>query len=514
MRTGLTGNGLRGSGEFMDRMPTSWMLGAMALLCGCEPLFGGFSTDNSNNCVVNSALCHQPDQACNPETRECEPALGLSAIDPQASDELGGVTATLSGMNLTADLRVRFGDMDATQVAVASASSMTLTIPPSPTARGPIAIELIHPAGQRLRREGLFRYFSNTHFASATPQALTFTPRFPRAADMNRDGRADIVAADAFGSRAAIFADDGTGGLMAPAFVPCSGRAFSLAVGDVNADGFPDLAISLTGPTPTLEVMLNNGDGTFAAPVVRTTKQTVGGLALEDVDGNGRADLIALDDLVMHVWLTGGDGSVGMTSIDTALPYQSYSTSARLYATDLNRDGHLDVIPINGRDYNFPILMGDGTGNFTDLVGPSLQVAPRNVASADFNGDGRRDLVLSVVSAGQLVLLLQSDSGRFDTPRYLNGAMNVDSVVASDMNGDGTADVLVIGSGAPRGVLSILHGLGNGQFTPARAYTLPTFPSSFLVASLLGAPRPSIFVAHASSAGSGDFYSFLRNDTN
>jgi hypothetical protein len=115
--------------------------------------------------------------------------------------------------------------------------------------------------------------------------------------------------------------------------------------------------------------------------------------------------------------------------------------------------------------------------------------------------------------AGQIALLLQSAAGRLDTPRYITTPMNGDAVAAADMNGDGTVDIVAMGITATLGFLGVLHGLGNGQFTAPRTYTMPTYPSAQLVTPLERPARPSVFVVHTGSSGSGDFYSILRNET-
>jgi Tfp pilus tip-associated adhesin PilY1 len=158
-------------------------------------------------------------------------------------------------------------------------------------------------------------------------------------------------------------------------------------VGDVNKDGFNDLAISLTGPTSTIEVALANGDGTFQTPKSITTKVTVGALGLADMNGDGRADVVAADDLNLRVWLSNADGSIATPAIDTPLSYQSFSAGSRLYLADLNGDGRVDAVPLNGKDFGFSVLYGDGNGGFVDAPGPTLQAPPKSVGSADFNGD-------------------------------------------------------------------------------------------------------------------------------
>lgn len=254
-------------------------------LCGCEALYGGYSVGNSNNCVVNQALCQAPDQACNPQTRECEPAILLDAVDPPAAATPGGEILSLSGQRFSADLKVRIGGIDAGPVTLLSDRSLRVVAPPSGDQRGSVAVEILHPAGQTVRKEGLFRYYELTRLGTPQPVALPFAPRHVRSADINQDGRVDLVATDGFSSSIFALLGQGDGRLSAPIATALSARAFGLSLGDVNGDGKTDLAISQTGPMGSIEVALGAGDGTFASSTQVTTQTTVGGFALGDVNG-------------------------------------------------------------------------------------------------------------------------------------------------------------------------------------------------------------------------------------
>lgn len=208
------------------------LAGLVSLLGSCESLYGQFGVDNPQNCVVNSALCQAPDQACNPLTRECEPAIVISSIEPPAASVRGGDLATLTGLRFTPELRLRLGDREVGTVTVSSPSSLSFVVPPGPSPAGPVVIEVSHPAGQTQRRAGLFRYYEDVQLTAADPVSLPFTPKYARLSDFNRDGRSDVVLSDAFSSDVIVLLGGGDGSFQAPRLSTFSGRAFALATGD------------------------------------------------------------------------------------------------------------------------------------------------------------------------------------------------------------------------------------------------------------------------------------------
>lgn len=483
-------------------------------LCGCEALYGGYSVGNSNNCVVNQALCQAPDQACNPQTRECEPAILLDAVDPPAAATPGGEILSLSGQRFSADLKVRIGGIDAGPVTLLSDRSLRVVAPPSGDQRGSVAVEILHPAGQTVRKEGLFRYYELTRLGTPQPVALPFAPRHVRSADINQDGRVDLVATDGFSSSIFALLGQGDGRLSAPIATALSARAFGLSLGDVNGDGKTDLAISQTGPMGSIEVALGAGDGTFASSTQVTTQTTVGGFALGDMNSDGKADLVVADDLRLRLFISQGNGTFAAVSQDTALAYQSFRASALVGLHDLNGDASLDVLALNGFDLNFPILTGNGSGAFSERASPIFPSSPNVFSIGDANADGLPDVLVGLgASEPGAALMLQAADRSFRQPLPLSGPRSLSVVEIRDMNGDGVADVVLFSSSMNNGTLSILHGISPARYAAPTTYSVPPFPSLVMALPLSKNPRPELFVVHRGAGGSGNFYSVLSNVT-
>src|SRR4029453_10364761 len=101
---------------------------------------------------------------------------------------------------------------------------------------------------------------------------------------------------------------------------------------------------------------------------------------------------------------------------------------------------------------------------------------PRSVAIGDFNGDGRRDLVVANEISVDVSILLGNGNGTFGGGTNLGGGPGPQSVVVGDFNGDGKQDLAVANQFS--GNVSILLGNGNGTFGAATNFAVGTGPPS------------------------------------
>jgi hypothetical protein len=237
------------------------------------------------------------------------------------------------------------------------------------------------------------------------------------------------------------------------------GEKFTIA-GDLNGDG--KLALVGRGPgltNNTIGVMLGNGDGTFQAPVLYTLGNAAGAGQLGDFNNDGIPDLVIVtpSDGSISVLLGNGDGTF-QTPKTTIIGSQSDPQDVAV--GDFNADGNLDValpiaLPQSGQ-YGVAVLLGNGNGTFGSPAYYVTQGVGRLIASADFNNDGKLDLV-TANSLGAISVLLGTDDGTFQTAlngQVLNGVATALSV--ADFNHDGKLDV-AMGE-------SLALGNGNGTF--------------------------------------------------
>lgn len=311
---------------------------------------------------------------------------------------------------------------------------------------------------------------------------------YPREmADVNGDGRADIVGFGSDGVYLSLTKPDGTFDWSFRAM-----EAFGTAqgwtsndthlrkTGDVNGDGFADL-IGFSGLGTY--VALSNGNGSFGGSYLayggfttnggsRWTSNDTMPREIADVNGDGRADIVGFRESDVLVSLGQADGYFGAPFVATTgfvsnSGWASNNTTPRRLA-DVNGDGRADIVGF-GSDGTY-VALADGTGSFGAMYKAhysfgqstgwtSQNALPREVA--DVNGDGRADLV-GFGSDALWVALAQAD-GSFGTATSLptqfgsaDGLTNNDQYPRrlADINGDGRADLIGFAYDAAYGALS------------------------------------------------------------
>ena len=272
------------------------------------------------------------------------------------------------------------------------------------------------------------------------------------------------------------------------------GRPAGVASADVNGDGKPDL-ISVNNLANTLTVLTNSGSGGFHS----NATYTVGGGPLAviaaDVNGDGKPDLISANNLAntLTVLTNKGGGIFGSNATLTVGSYPAFVTSA-----DVNGDGRPDLISANNNANTLTVLTNNGNGVFGSNATLSVGSRPYGVAAADVNADGKVDLVSANYNAHTLTVLTNEGSGSFGFAATLavNGYPN--SMVAADINGDGNVDLISANlSVFPNaGTLTVLTNNGSGGFGSNTVANVGRQPFSVAAADVNGDGRLDLITAN------------------
>jgi hypothetical protein len=291
------------------------------------------------------------------------------------------------------------------------------------------------------------------------------------AGDFNHDGILDLVAtvcgdSDCFstGSVEVLLGNgDGTftlGGTYVAG--PKGTTADTLAAGDFNGDGVPDVvvvnnAINVFG---NVSVLLADGKGGFLPPVQYSVDgSTPVWVAVGDFDGDHKLDLAVsvTTTAVVSILLGNGDG--------TFQPQVSYAAESGLQGItvgDVNGDGKVDIVTANEcgndpacRKGTVSVLLGNGDGTFQPEQSFFAGMFPLSVSLADFNADGHPDIAVALpcgtdvtcVSNGGVGVLLGNGDGTFQSvANYASTGLDTARLTVGDFNGDGHADVVATNS--------------------------------------------------------------------
>lgn len=317
------------------------------------------------------------------------------------------------------------------------------------------------------------------------------------AADVDRDGRLDLITANAncetspcgFGS-ISVLLGNGDGTFRAHRDFG-TGLAPTIAVTEVNGDGAADVAVAHRncrffpcGPG-SVSILLGNGDGSFSGTDEYATERNPSSVTAADFRRVGILDLIVVNQFADTISYLRGDGH-GAFQQQTVLVSGLASIDAA--AVDVNGDGNADVVTANGTN-TVSVLLGNGNGTFRPHVDYVTGSGPAVVLARDINGDGKLDLAVLNAGSGfgnSVSILLGNGDGTFKARTDSPAGPFANWMAAGDFNGDGKPDLAVSNAGGGAGPLSILLGNGNGTLQAPVAYEAAAFPCCIASGDLNG----------------------------
>jgi hypothetical protein len=343
-------------------------------------------------------------------------------------------------------------------------------------------------------------------FLSA-PLVIGGAPVSVTVGDFNRDGKPDLAVANAADITVSVLAGDGTGAFTPLQTIRVANGLGVITTADVNGDGRLDLLLTNEGDRDfsgnTVSELLGRGNGTFQASQFFNVESGPIGIVVVDVNGDGNPDLITANAKDVSVSVLAGRGD-GTFEESNALAVNSIPSGIK--AVDLNGDGKPDLVVTNFNSNSLSVLMGNGDGTFQSQLTLATRVKPYAVVVADLNSDGRPDLVVANRESNSVSVFLGNGDGTFQQQRTFAVGNGPVALFAADVNGDGVNDIIV--ANRYSNSVSVLLGSGDGTFSPDPLSSPGLPPGQFLVGSLPHA----VYVADINGDGTPDLVAANASD--
>ena len=256
----------------------------------------------------------------------------------------------------------------------------------------------------------------------------------------------------------------------------------AIAVGDLNGDGFSDLAVANSASSPSgrsVSVLLGNGAGAFKSPIVYdlpVDSKRPSSLAIGDLDSDGQLDLVVGNFSSANVSVLLGDGQGSFTSVTNIdVPGDPESLIQSVAVGDFDCDTALDLVVATSESYpssgviglnSVAILLGNGMGSFIPHAIVALSFFPKSVAVGDLTSFAGVDLAVAGfvlgVDVGAVSVLQGNCTGYFTasggSPFLTAPVDGYYAVAIGDVDNDGYNDLVAVGE-----LVSVFTGDGTGH---------------------------------------------------
>jgi hypothetical protein len=289
-----------------------------------------------------------------------------------------------------------------------------------------------------------------------------------RAVDLDGDGKLDLIACEVSGNRVSIFHNVATPGALTTnsfetsfALIAGSDCRFAAAA-DLDGDGRVDI-VALNYGDKTISLFQNVGTAgslttnSFAPPVVLAAPGGPYEAVVADLDGDGKPDLAVANSDSGTVSLYQNittPGTLNTNSFAAGIDLPCGNTTSTIMAADLDGDGKLDLVAGSVQSENISVFRNVSTGGLltTNSFAPRVDFATgywtHTVAIADFNGDGKPDIaVVGELPSVMSIFQNTSTPGSFTTASLASRVdfgtgWNAWGIAAGDLDGDGRPDIV------------------------------------------------------------------------
>lgn len=273
--------------------------------------------------------------------------------------------------------------------------------------------------------------------------------------DFDGDGKTDIVAATPFSNAVYVFRNGSNIGgplfFFGPTAFATGANPRKVTVADIDGDGRVDI-ISSNQDDNTVSVLRNTTTGTtvsFATKVDFTVSTTPEDITAGDLDGDGRPEVAVSCSNSNAVSVLRNTSTTGTISFAAKTDLATGGFPWGIAIADLNDDNKPEVISSNLTPNTVSVFKNNSaTGSLSFDAGLSFGTAssPRGIKVGDLNADGKPDLVAACYFSNSLISVLKNTSSSgtitFNAAQNFSTSTGVSTVALADMNNDGLMDIM------------------------------------------------------------------------
>lgn len=402
----------------------------------------------------------------------------INSISPTSAGV--GEVINISGSNLSGVSLVLFGGARGSNLTEVNDNLLTVEVPFGATFD---QISLLHPAngtGYSIEKFNLTfdgqsiddgsEIINNVSDQSVFATGKTQTQDLCTC-DFDNDGLLDVVVSQARSADGVILFKNtstvGTPNFNTGVVIESTSAVTNVICGDIDGDGFPDIAANQLGNEGSIYTYLNDGTGNFSTRVELLIPKNDDGdfrkpgrMALGDLDLDGLPEIaVASEDenLVFVFENTSTAGNISFASTPESLAATTNSGSAGLGGldvADMNNDGFPEIITSNFTGNGFYVFQNNSQINsiaFNSPVFKATQTSIRTLKTGDLNGDGFIDVVLtnSDITSNNVIEIVENTTNSTGTDISMGTSFTLSNIRQSwgldlgDIDGDGDLDIIV-----------------------------------------------------------------------